>query len=960
MSTTSKPDLEMMYESTLKRVQALEYLVNLSQNLTESLDVDEVLWRIANGVMTILNAFGCVIFLLEKDGKTLTPRVVIDPEFKDEILATSISVENSLTGKAIIARQGLIFNNTVTIKDAYQIPGTTEDEDESVLSVPLIVDDVVLGAMTVNRMVDDFNDNDLWLAEAFGRYAAIALKNAQVYQALQTSKERFHQLFENMNSGVAVYEAIDDGDDFIITNFNAAGERIGKVDRKDIIGKKVTDVFPEVKNHGLLDVIQRVWQTGTSEKFLLTYYKNDKLLRWRNNYIYKLPAGEIVAVYDDVTTQKQAEIALKESEERFRTLFDDAPVAVWTFDRDGKILSWNKASEQIYGWSAEEAVGKTMFDLMVRPENVVRTQEGITAVFQGKEVINQEFEDLCADGSHVILLSNEYPLRNAAGQVIEGICAEIDITERKAMERKLAQTTRSLLNAQAIAHIGNWDWNIITNELMWSDEVYRIFGLEPQSLDASYSIFLEMVHPDDRQTVIDAVDTTFANQKIPYHIQHRVVRPNGDIRWVEEIGDLQRDAHGNPVLMIGSVQDITERKIAETALQESESRLQQAQKMESIGTLAGGIAHDFNNLLTAINGQAELGLMKLPKDHSVRKNLDGILDAGKRAAKLTGQLLAFSRRQIRRPQLVDINKNVLDLQDMLRHLIRENIKIETKLTPNLPFINADPHQLEQILINLVVNARDAIYEQPDSSQEKVITIKTDKIELNKAFSDTHPDSSPGSYICFCVSDTGIGMDESVRQKIFEPFYTTKPKGRGTGLGLATVYGIVKQNNGNIYVYSEKGRGTTIKILWTIAEDNVVPSLQQTAKDVLTLHGMETILLVEDDAQVRAFAADSLRALGYTLWVAENGVHALQLLAKNSISVLSLLVTDIIMPEMDGTKLAETLRQQIPNLPILFMSGYTDDLLGRQGVLQKPIEFLQKPFSTYELAQKVRATLDNVE
>lgn len=956
MSTTDAAhSLDTVYESTLRRVQELEYLVDLSQNLTTSLDVDEVLQRIADGVVTILQAFGCVILLLEEDGNTLTPRVVIDPDFKDEILVTSIEVENSLTGKAIKARRGLIFNEAFTVEDAYQIPGTTEDEDESVLSVPLIVDNIVLGAMTVSRMANHFTDTDLWLAEAFGRYAVIALKNAQVHQALQLSNDRFHQLFENMSSGVVIYEAYDNGDDFIITDFNAAGERIGNIDRHDIIGKKVTDIFPEVRN-GLLDVIRRVWQTSESERFSLTYYEDDKLLRWRNNYVYKLPTGEIVAVYDDVTeqkqaeialtksearfrtlfetinsgvaiyeavddgedfifkdfnrageqmeqvkrediigkrvtevfsgvrefglldvfrqvyragnimehpisfyadgrvtgwrenyiyklpsgeivavyedvtTQKQAEIALKESEERFRTLFDDAPVAVWAFDRNGKILNWNKTAERIYGWSAEEAVGKTMFELMVRPENVERTKEGIAAVFRGEEVLNQEFEDVRADGSHVVFLSNEYPLKNETGQVVEGICAEIDITARKE---------------------------------------------------------------------------------------------------------------------------------AELALQESEARLRQAQKMESIGTLAGGVAHDFNNLLTAINGQAELGLMKLTEDHPVRRNLEGVLDAGKRAAKLTGQLLAFSRRQMYRPQLVDINKNVLDSQSMLRHLIREDITIEMKLAPNLPPINADPHQLEQILINLVVNARDAIYEQTGVSHKKIITIKTDKIELNKAFAETHPGAKPGNYICFCVSDTGIGMDESVREKIFEPFYTTKPKGHGTGLGMATVYGIVKQNNGYVYVYSEKGRGTTVKIFWTIATDSEVPSDLQKEEDETILVGTETILLAEDDDQVRSFAADSLIAFGYTVMIAENGAHALQLLAENQ-QPIDLLVTDVIMPQMDGTQLAETLHHRLPDLPVLFMSGYTDDLLGKEGAITQSVHFLQKPFSTHALARKVRAILDGVE
>jgi len=826
--SASEQDLQAIYKTTLQRVQELEYLVDLSQNLTASLDVDKVLRHIAEGVVTILQAFGCAIFLLEDDGKTLTPRVVIDPDFEDEILATPIEIGNSLTGKAIKARHGLIFNEAFTIEDAYQVPGTTEDEEESVLSVPLIAGDEVLGAMTINRMSAKFSENDLWLAEAFGRYAAIALKNAQIHRALQLSNERFHHLFDNMSSGVVVYKAYDNGRDFIITNLNAAGERMGNIKREDITGKPVSQVFPQVMRFGLFEVLQRVWQTGKPENFLLTYTENDGLFRWRDNYVYKLPTGEIVAVYEDVTAQKQAELALKESEEKFRTLFDEAPVVVWTFDSDGRILDWNKTAERVYGWSADYVIGKTMFELMVQPKNVTRTQENIAAVFRGEVVLNEEFEDIRADGSYVILLTNEYPIKNAHGHVEKGICAEIDITARKQ---------------------------------------------------------------------------------------------------------------------------------AEAALQESEARLRQAQKMESIGTLAGGIAHDFNNLLTAINGQAELGLMKLSEDHPARKNLDGILAAGNRAAKLTGQLLAFSRKQLHRPQTVGINRQIVALLDMLRHLIREDISIETQLAPDLPPINADPHQLEQILVNLVVNARDAIDAQPVGSRAKKITIQTDKIVLDEKYAISYPGARPGEYLCLCVTDTGVGMDETVRRKIFEPFFTTKPKGHGTGLGLATVYGIVKQNEGDIFVYSKKGLGTTFKILWPVSESAEMPDENSESQHKPVLTGTETILLVEDDEQVRTFTADSLRALGYTLRVAENGANALRLLAQKPTPVPDLLLTDVIMPEMDGSELAATLRLKLPELPVLFMSGYTNDLLDDQGTLHQSIRFLQKPFSIHELAQKVRTTLD---
>jgi len=576
----------------------------------------------------------------------------------------------------------------------------------------------------------------------------------------------------------------------------------------------------------LIEVFRRVYRTGQPEKYSLSFYR-DEHIGWRENYVYKLPSGEIVAVYDDVTAQKEAEEALKASEERFRMLFDNLPATCWTFDRDGRILDWNKTAERVYGWSAEEAVGKTMFELMVRPENVAHTKENIVAVFRGEEILNLEFEDICAAGGTRILLANEYPLKNAAGEVLKGICAEIDITARKE---------------------------------------------------------------------------------------------------------------------------------AEAALQESEARLQHAQKMESIGTLAGGVAHDFNNLLTVINGQAELGLMKLPKEHPVRNNLEGVLQAGKRAAKLTGQLLAFSRRQLYRPKQVDFNRHIHRMTDMLRSLIQEDIVLDFSLTPKLLPINADPAQLEQVLVNLVVNARDAIKERDDAVVKR-ITINTCIINTDDTFVQLHPGSTVGEFVCLCVYDTGIGMNDVTQARIFEPFFTTKPKGHGTGLGLAMVYGIVKQNGGNIYVESEKGKGTSIRVLWPRAIPANVSAEKEVGETFVPAHpGTETILLVEDDPAVRTFTADALRTLGYTLMVAENGKQALTLLEKTAQS-FDMLLTDVVMPEMDGPQLAKILRGKYPQLPVLFMSGYTRNLVGRDGDITGATDFLQKPFSTYDLAQKIRTMLD---
>jgi signal transduction histidine kinase len=386
-----------------------------------------------------------------------------------------------------------------------------------------------------------------------------------------------------------------------------------------------------------------------------------------------------------------------------------------------------------------------------------------------------------------------------------------------------------------------------------------------------------------------------------------------------------------------------------------EEQLRQSQKLEAIGTLAGGIAHDFNNLLTVINGHAEISMMALESEHPSHKDIISILSAGKRAKTLTSQLLAFSRKQIYTPKIIEINRVISSLDKMLRRLIGEDISIESNLRDGIPLIKADPGQIEQILMNLIVNARDAINERGSVAKDKKIIIETGKTIIDEAFVTEHTGSRTGLHVVLTVSDTGVGMEEEIREKIFEPFFTTKDKGLGTGLGMSTVYGIVKQNNGSIYAFSEPGLGTRIKIYWPATEEEKLPDETQ----VLTkaaLQGQETILVVEDDEGVRNFIGTALRDLGYTVHESINGKKALEILHQNGMTV-DLIITDLIMPEMNGKELATEVGKFLPEVRILFTSGYTEDHIVSSGSLEKGIDFLQKPYSIQILAKKVREILD---
>jgi len=404
-----------------------------------------------------------------------------------------------------------------------------------------------------------------------------------------------------------------------------------------------------------------------------------------------------------------------------------------------------------------------------------------------------------------------------------------------------------------------------------------------------------------------------------------------------------RDAEGRVEYFNVLVEDITEHKLLE-------AQLRQAQKMEAVGRLAGGIAHDFNNLLTAILGSADLLLDTLSPDAPEREDLDEIRKAAKRAADLTRQLLAFSRQQVLAPQVLDVNALLTNLEKLLRRLIGEHIELRTALAPNVGAVQADPGQLEQVIVNLAVNARDAM---PQGGQ---LTIETANAELDEAYAAEHFPARPGSYVLLAVTDTGTGMDAQTKSHIFEPFFTTKEKGKGTGLGLATVYGIVKQSDGYIWVYSEPGHGTSFKIyLPRVAEapGPARPGFELSA----SVRGSETVFVVEDDEMVRALIRRMLETRGYTVLLAPHGDEALQLLERHPGRV-DLLMTDVVMPGMSGRDLADRVAERRPGIKVLYLSGYTDDAIVRHGVLEPGIAFLQKPFSADALARKVREVLDS--
>ena len=630
--------------------------------------------------------------------------------------------------------------------------------------------------------------------------------------------------------------------------------------------------------------------------------------------------------------------ALRESEERYRLVTEHMHDAVFLIDLESRFTFGNGRVEELTGYRIDELVG--------RPVSMVLTPEGTRAAAARLHTLRTghdapflyETELIRKDGTRVWVEVNSTSVLRG-GETIARLVVARDITHRKEAEAALRESEERSRATFEQAAVGMAHTTLDGRWVRVNQRLCDIVGYTRDELLTR--TFQDITHPDDLALDLPAQRRQlFAGEIQTLALEKRYLHKDGSVVWVELTVSMLREPSGEPKYQIAVVQDITARK-------QLEQELLHAQRMEGVGQLAGGIAHDFNNLLTVIGGRSQLALAKLQPADPLRRDLDLIKKTSDRAAALTRQLLAFSRKQVLQPRVVDPNTLVGNSTNLLQRIIGEDIELVFVPASDVGRVRVDPGQLEQVIVNLAVNARDAML---GGGQ---LTIGTSNVALDAGYAGRHVGVTPGPYVMLAVSDDGVGMDAATQARIFEPFFTTKGPGKGTGLGLATVYGIVKQSGGHIRVYSEPGVGTVFKIY--LPRTDAAPEAEPSGDTTLP-HGTETILVVEDEEEVRRLAREVLERLGYTILEAMNAIEAV-LIAEQHAGLIDLLLTDVVMPRMGGGALAEAVTAARPETKILFTSGYTDDAIVRHGVLEAGVQLLEKPFTPDALADNVRAVLD---
>ena len=669
------------------------------------------------------------------------------------------------------------------------------------------------------------------------------------------------------------------------------------------------------------------------------------LLFWRYVSILKLNSSLLETLAD----LKKAEETLRRSEAKYLDLYENAPDMYASVDAaTGTILQCNQTFVQTSGYAREEILGRLIFE-MYHPDSLEDAKAAFQSFATTGELHDKELQLRRKDGSKLDVSLNESAIRNEAGKILFSRSILHDITALKQAEATIKNQLVEIASYYDNAPIG---LAVLDSDLRFLKTNRKFAEINGLPVGKYFGKTIKEIVPDREEQARNIVSKIIETGKPITDIElsgETALQPGIKRTWLESWFPLRVNDDKIISFITVIVQDITERKRTEEEKEKLQAQLIQAQKMESVGRLAGGVAHDYNNALSVIMGFTQLAMDKVDPTAPLHADLEEVLKAANRAAGITRQLLAFARKQTIAPVVLDLNDNVEEMLKMLQRLIGEDISLVWLPGEDLWSVKMDPSQLDQILVNLCVNARDAI------AGVGKLTIETDTVTFDTAYCADHYGFVPGEFVMLSVSDNGCGMDKEILDNISEPFFTTKSPDKGTGLGMSMVYGIAKQNNGFINVYSEPGRGTTIRIYLPRHEGKAAGIRDKSTAQIPQGRG-ETILVVEDDLPILNLAKKSLAGLGYAVLIANTTEAAMDLAAEHA-GEINLLITDVIMPEMNGRDLAHQLQSLYPDLKHIFMSGYTANVIAHNGVLDDGVHFIQKPFSRRDLAIIVRKALD---
>ena len=986
-------DVTERKRSELERRVMLEII----ESVTNTSNLDDLLRSIHTALGKMLNAENCFVALYNKETGLFDCPIFVDKRMPSAVhpdkLGRGVAAFVFRTGEPVLLNPTL-FENLVELGEVEQVG----DFAPSWLGVPLKTPSETIGVLVVKDYESDqtYNQRDLEFLNSVGGQIALAIERKRSEEALQRSAEEYRGIFDNAMMGV--YRSTADGR--LITANRALARILGYSSMAELLNCNLSrDVYFDPQDRDRL--IRENIPYGSAEQVEVLWKKKDGTPIWiQLNAIAIVDENGEPLHFDgfvhDIAERKQAEQALKESEERYQRLVELSPDAIFVHT-DGCISFINSSGLRMIGApNAESVIGKSIYafvDSDQRPaffDRVARLQRGevlpsieVTSTRSGRPV---ELEVMS-----VPFTTHDRPaVQTVVRDITERkqIAQAMDEANRRALEeyerlvKRITALGQSLGNARDLKSVLRALRDFTTVSVPCDGMVVSLYEPEKslrhpvycwvdnKEIEADGMSFPvgsgitgralksgEIVIENRYQDALKSKNGTIIGDVSEGHIpQSALSAPMvhmGRIIGCVEIQSYQVDAYSHDhetamsmaaSLAANAVENVT---LMEREAQQAD-QLRQSQKMEAVGQLAGGVAHDFNNLLTAISGYSDLGLRRLPENDPLRRNLEEIKKASARAGSLTRQLLAFSRKQMLQAKVIDLNAIVSEMDRMLRRLIGEDIDLVTFLEPSSCRIKADPGQIEQVVLNLAVNARDAM---PRGGK---LTIETGRVYLDEVYARAHVAVKSGHYIMLAISDTGTGMDIDTQERVFEPFFTTKEVGKGTGLGLSTVYGIVKQSGGNIWVYSELGKGSTFKVYLPIVNESV--ETESKGANAESYRGKETILLVEDEEMVRNLSREILEMNGYRVLTASDGEQAARL-CETIDEEIHLMVTDVVMPQMSGRELSERVSKQRPEMAVLYMSGYTDDAIVRHGVLDDGMPFLQKPFTPDALARKVRELLE---